>query len=259
VTGLERLPAAKLPPGLVLEKSPAFVPRMVMTPELHTVVREVILQWQHRKQFAGLLKFGIRPLDRLLFYGPPGNGKTMACQWMCQQLGVPLYRVQCERLVGAYLGETAKALARVTEHLSALTAPALCLFDEVESIFVDRAAADGQCDRERGSALTVFMQALDRWQAPTLIVMCTNLIQQVDRALLSRVEMKLEFQGPTPEQAREVVEYWCELLCEHGADDWGPRFVAQLDQGNMPESFRQLTQLIGRAARDWVAGGIHEA
>lgn len=252
----------KLPPALTLEKSPPFVPRMVMTDELHVVVREVLTQWKHRKQFAGLVKFGIRPLDRLLFYGPPGNGKTMACQWMCQwmcqQSATPLYRVRCEQLLGSYMAQTAKALARVTEFLDGLTTPAVCLFDEVESIFVDRAVAGGQCDRERASALTIFFQALDRWRAPTLIVMCTNLVEQLDRALLSRVEMKLEFRGPTAEQAREVVDYWRELLCEFGADDWGPRIAEAIETGWRPESFRELTQRIGRAARDWVASRIEQ-
>jgi ATP-dependent 26S proteasome regulatory subunit len=255
---MNQLPTANLPAGLTLEKAPPFVPRMIMTDELNVLVREVLTQWQHRDRFAGLLRFGIRPLDRLLFYGPPGNGKTMACQWICQQLRVPLFRVQCERLLGAYMSQTAKALADVTQYLSGLSVPALCLFDEVESIFVDRAASSGQCDRERASALTVFFQALDRWRAPTLIVMATNLIEQVDRALLSRVEMKLQFNGPTPDQAREVVEYWRELLCEHGADHWGPAFAAAIEAGRLPTSFRELTQQIGRAARDWVAGQIKE-
>lgn len=256
--GLDDLYVSKrLPRGLTLEKTPAFVPRMVMTDELEVVFREVISQWTHREKFAPLARFGIRPLDRLLFYGPPGNGKTLACQWICQKLdGVPLYRVQCEAVIGQYMGNMAQGLAGITNHLRALAAPAVCLFDEVESIFVDRTANSGQCDRERATALSVFFQALDRWEAPTLIVMCTNIVDQLDRALLSRVELQLQFGGPTPDQALQVVEYWRELLCEHGADEWGPRFVDAIQSGQLPESFRELTQLISRAARDWVARGI---
>lgn len=247
-----------LPPGLTLEKVPPFVPRMVMTPELQTVMREVIRQWRHRKRFEGLLKYGIRPLDRLLFFGPPGNGKTMACQWMCQQLGTPLYRVCCETLIGNHMGDMAKGLIRVTNYLGELRTPALCLFDEVESLFIDRSVSAGQCDRERGSAMTVFFQVLDRWQAPTLIVMATNLIEQLDRALVSRIELRLEFTGPTPDQAAQVVEYWRELLCEHGADDWGPPLADAIDGGWTPASFRELAQQIARAARDWTARSIAE-
>src|SRR5207253_50537 len=100
----------KLPEGIVLEKPP-FVPRMVMTDELLTVTREVVSQWHNREKFAGLIKYGIRPLDRLLFYGPPGNGKTMACYWIARQLGIPVYRVLCNNLHGSSLGMTCKAVA----------------------------------------------------------------------------------------------------------------------------------------------------
>jgi AAA+ superfamily predicted ATPase len=171
-------------------------------------------------------------------------------------LNVPLYRVRCEQLVGSYLGETTRATARILECLNGLSTTALCLFDEIESLFVDRATAEGQCDRERGSALTMFFQALDRWRAPTLIVMCTNLVEHLDRALLSRIDVQLEFVGPTADQALEVIEYWRELLCEHGADDWGPRLAERIKAGHEPSSFRELAQAIARAARDWVAQQI---
>lgn len=253
---MNTLPQEKPPKGVTLEELPAFVPRMVMTPQLHTVVREVLRQWQHRNQFAGLMKFGIRPLDRMLCFGPPGNGKTMACQWICQHLKIPMYRIRCEQMRQSYLGATTRTLGEIVEFLNRLPGPALCLFDEVESIFVDRKRAADACDREIASTLTVFFQALDRWRSPCLLVMCTNLVEQLDQALLSRIDLKLEFVGPTREQAMEVLEYWRELLCEHGADDWGPRLVEWIETNGPPESFRDLQQTISRAARDWVASRI---
>jgi len=246
----------KMPAGLVLEKSPAFVPKMAMTDELRTVVCEVIRQWDNRHLFDGLAKFGIRPLDRLLFFGPPGNGKTMACQWIARKLDIPLYRVQCEQIRGRYLGETTRALADVTRYLMAQPDPAVCLLDEIESIFVDRSRAVGECDRELGSALTVFFQALDRWSSPMLLVMCTNLVDQVDRALLSRIELQLEFRPPTEQQALDVIAYWRELLCDHGGDQWSEGLTHDIAVRGTPESFRELQQAINRAARAWVAAKI---
>lgn len=249
--------AEKKPPrGVTLETHPGFVPRMVMTAQLHTVVAEVLRQWQHRDHFAGLRKFGIRPLDRMLFFGPPGNGKTMACQWICQQLGIPMYRIRCEATRQSYLGATTQTLGQIVDFLNSLRAPALCLFDEVESIFVDRRAAAGEADREIASSLTVFFQALDRWESPCLLVLCTNLIERLDRALISRIDMRLEFSGPTVEQALKVVEYWRELLCDYGADDWAPRLAEAISTGGPPESFRELQQTINRLVRDWVAGRL---
>lgn len=245
------LPDNRTPQGLILEKM-GFVPRMVMTPELKTVVDEVLRQWQMSDRFEPLRQYGIRPLDRLLFYGPPGNGKTMACRWMARRLDVPMYRVACDQVHGMYLGQTSSNLAAVMAHLQNLKEPALCLFDEVEHIFVNRRDASGACGHEIGSALTVFMQALDRWEAPTLIVMATNIVERMDDALLSRIDLKLEFVGPTKEQAGQMVEYWKELLCDHGGGEWGPQILERMKGCNPPGSFRNLQQVINHAARSYV-------
>jgi ATP-dependent 26S proteasome regulatory subunit len=241
-----------MPPGLVRDDCPPFVPRMVMTPSLTKVIKDVVFQWQHRDSFQELLTYGIRPLDRLLFYGPPGNGKTLTCYWMAKELKIPMYRVLCNEMRGKYMGEATRAVADVADYLNRRTERSICLWDEVESIFIDRSTSEGQCDRETSAALTVFLQVIDRWKAPTLMVMATNLPDQIDQALMSRLEMKLEFGGPTPEQCEKLLQYWTELLCKHGSDEWGPVLIERMAQ-NPPKSFRELQQNIAWCARDWVA------
>lgn len=245
----------KLPDGLV-EERPPFVPRMVLSGQLKSALREVCLQWQHRDAFADLLKYGIRPLDRMLFFGPPGNGKTLSCYFLSKTLNVPIFRVLCNQLRGSYLGETTRNVANLLDFLNATTTPSLCLFDEVESIFVDRKESKGQCDREVAAAMTIFMQSLDRWKAPTLLVLATNLVGQIDEALLSRVELKLEFLGPSHEQATELLNYWREILSAHGPDDWGPVLAAKFAE-TLPTSFRALQQQVAWSAREWTARQIH--
>ncbi len=242
----------QVPQGVILEKPP-FVPRMVMTDELRIVTSDVMKQWKNRKVFAPLAKYGIRPLDRLLFYGPPGNGKTMACYWMAKELNIPIFRVLCDQLRAPHLGETASNIAGVMNFFDARAEPCLCLWDEVESIFVDRKDGGGPVGRqEYGGALTVFMQYLDRWKSQTLLVMATNLPDHLDAALLSRIELRLQFIGPSPQQCLQLIEYWQELLHDHGADEWGPKLKERV--GASPaSSFRELQQAINYAARDWTA------
>lgn len=242
----------ELPKGLTLDDQPPFVPRMVMTPQLMKVIKSVVFQWQHRANFQELLKYGIRPLDRLLFFGPPGNGKTLTCYWMAKELGIPMYRVICNQIRDGYLGGVTRNVAAIADYLNARSQPSICLWDEIESIFLDRAESSGQCDREISSALTVLLQALDRWRAPTLTVMATNLPEQLDPALKSRIEMQLEFGGPTTEQCEKLLQYWSELLCKHGAEEWGPRLLERV-KASPAKSFRELQQTIAWCARDWVA------
>lgn len=133
-------------PAALVEEHPRFVPRLVLTDALKTVLREVSHQWKHRSAFTELLKFGIRPLDRILFYGPPGNGKTLCCYYLSKELGVPIYRVLCNQLRGSCMGETTQSVARVLDFLNGTTEPTICLFDEVES--TARRACGSRMDRE---------------------------------------------------------------------------------------------------------------
>jgi SpoVK/Ycf46/Vps4 family AAA+-type ATPase len=235
---------AKLPQGLSLEKEAKNLAALATTNSLDQLSTLVINQWSHAAEFARLAKHGIRPVDRLLFYGPPGNGKTMASQWLAAKIGAPLYRVRCEMIVNKYLGETTSNLAHIMHWLTNQP-KCVVLFDEVEQLFKSRHLLEGASGVEYGSAMTIFWQFLDRWEAPTLFVLATNLPDQLDPALLSRIDLKMEFGPPTADQTANVIHYWQEVLHEFGGDDWGPRLLKRINY----ESFRALFQEIQNCVR----------
>lgn len=236
----------QLPVGLTLEKTARNLAALATSDALRHLQTVVLGQWNHGDTFAKLAKHGIRPVDRLLFYGPPGNGKTMAAQWLAQQINAPLYRVQCEALVTAYSGQTATNVGRVMEWLS--TQPrSVVLFDEVETLFQSRTRIDGNIGRDLSSAMTVFWQSLDRWEAPTLFIMATNLPEHMDAALKSRIDLQIEFGPPTAEQVASVAAYWSEVLHEYGGDVWGPGLA-----GRQWESFRALFHGVQSSVREFV-------
>lgn len=239
---------AGLPEGLSLEPPARNLAALATTGALAQLKGVVLQQWRRRETFAALAKYGIGPLNSALFFGPPGNGKTMASQWLAQQLGAPLYRVRCETLVGSLLGKTALTVSTLMRWLEE-AGPCVVLFDEVEQIMPARQVNATNCGREVSSAMTVFWQYLDRWQAETLFILATNLPQSLDAALLSRIELQLEFGPPTAEQAQSVLAYWSEVLHEHGSDQWGPQLAARREW----TSFRELFQAVKRCCREHVS------
>lgn len=237
-----------LPSGLSLEKPARNLAALAATASLGELRATVLAQWSQHKKFARLAKYHIQPINLTLFYGPPGNGKTMASQWLAEKLQVPLYRVCCETLVSPYLGKTAGAIGELMEWLDR-AGPCVVLLDEVEQILPKRKESSGSCAREISSAMTVFWQRLDRWEAQTLFVLATNLPDALDPALMSRIELKLEFGPPSVEQAASVLAYWQEVLHEFGGAEWGPRLAAR---GRWP-SFRDLFYAVQREVRQYVA------
>ena len=229
---------ADLPSGLTLEKPSRNLASLATTEALVDLRHVVTAQWRCGDVFERLAKHGIRPVDRLLFYGPPGNGKTMASQWLAREIDAPLYRVRCEALIQSFFGRTA---ANVGEIMAWLEHQGRCivLWDEVETIFPSRAFGTDQCDREMHSAMGVFWQFLDRWDAPTLFILATNMPERLDPALVSRIDEQLEFGPPSRQQSAKVAAYWAEVLHEFGGGEWG----AQLADRKW-ESFRALFQAI---------------
>lgn len=62
-------------------------------------------------RFGDLLRAkGISRRSKLIFIGPPGCGKTMTAQAMAGELGLPLYVVRFDAVIGSYLGQTASHL-----------------------------------------------------------------------------------------------------------------------------------------------------
>ena len=110
----------------------------------------------------------------LLFDGKPGTGKTAGSKWIAEQFGVPLYRMDIGGTKGRYVGDSETALL---SHLSGSTtqAPAVCLIDEIEKVFVDQ--HDGGTTTsmlsqllwwlaEHKSRVLTIMTTNDGWQAP---------------------------------------------------------------------------------------------
>jgi ATP-dependent 26S proteasome regulatory subunit len=248
---LDKTSSGGRPDCLTVEKPASNLAALVKTNAMAEVTATVLRQWQSPDAFAPLAKHGIYPIRQVLFHGPPGNGKTTGSQWLAQKLDVPLYRVRCEQLVQKWLGDTAKNVAELMDWLSKTTS-AIVLLDEVEQLFTARRSAETSLGREMSSAMTVYWQYLDRWSGRHLFILATNMRDSLDAALLSRIELQLEFGPPTCEQAREVIAYWTEALHAYGPEDWGPELLASIDEKGPPESFRSLWQAIQRRVSNHV-------
>lgn len=246
--------SSDVPSGLSIESSGNNLASLVMTDSMKQLVAKVLRQWRAPQAFEPLERFGIFPMRQLLFYGPPGNGKTSACQWLSQKLSVPLYRVRCEQLIEAYLGRTAANVGKIMEWLHSAPS-AVILFDEVESLFPAR-GDQSACGREVSAAMTAYWQYMDRWSGKHLFVMATNMPDRLDPALKSRIELHLEFGPPTDEQARDVIAYWSETLHDFGGAEWSKGLIAELDAGKSFASFRDIWQAIQGCTVAWVSGSL---
>lgn len=167
---------------------------LVLSDDLRGSLSRVI----EENQNADVLKsYGLLPVKKLLFCGPPGCGKTVAAEALADVLRLPLVLVRFDAVVSSYLGETAANLSKVMDY--ARRSPAVYLFDEFDAIGKKRDAVEEHGELKR--VVNSFLQMLDGFHGESLLVAATNHQGLLDPALWRRFDDIAFFGMPTEEQA----------------------------------------------------------
>ena len=172
---------------------------IVLSPDNKGVLDDVIRE-QARSDL--LASWGLRPIQRLLFCGPPGCGKTTAAEVLATELGRELAVVRFDAVVSSFLGETASNLRRVFDFLSSGTYVAL--FDEFDAIGKEREDATEHGELKR--VVSAFLQMMDAFQGRSLLVAASNHERLLDRALWRRFDEIVLFAPPTDDALVKLIE-----------------------------------------------------
>jgi transitional endoplasmic reticulum ATPase len=108
---------------------------------------------EHPEKFE---QFGMEPSRGVLFYGPPGCGKTLMAKAVANECQANFISVKGPELLNAYFGESEANVRMVFERARA-AAPCVLFFDELDSIAVARGSgnsSNGAMDRVINQLLT---------------------------------------------------------------------------------------------------------
>lgn len=166
--------------------------RLVVRPETSRVLQRVAEESRRRDVLLGA---GLSPTQRLLFYGPPGCGKTLAGSVLAGILNRPLITVRFDAVVSSYLGETAANLRRVFEFVAHESY--VVLFDEFDAIGKDRDNPFEHGELKR--VVNSLLQLLDAAKGPSVLVAATNHEGLLDSAVWRRFDAVLQFDLPGPQ------------------------------------------------------------
>lgn len=197
----EPTPISKPPRNLegFLEVSYPEVPleRVVLEADAEAVVNRLLEEHRSRVKLAD---WGLSPRRRVLFFGPPGCGKTMTASAIATELALPLFRIRVEILFSRYMGETASILAEVFDH--ARRHRGVYLFDEFDAIGKNRADTSDVGEARR--IVSTFLQLLDGDDSESVLIAATNDRNVLDAALIRRFDDVAKFDLPTT-RARSVL------------------------------------------------------
>ena len=150
-------------------------------------------------------------INKFLFEGFPGSGKTVAAKHVARLLNRTLYYVDFENLIDSKLGQTNKNIASVFNDINKILFPekAVILFDEIDVIALNRVNTNDV--REMGRVTSTVLRELDRLSdlnKEIVIIATTNLYKNFDKALLRRFDATINFNRYKKEDLIEVGELY---------------------------------------------------
>lgn len=170
-----------------------------------------------------LMSNGVYPTRRVLFYGPPGCGKTMTAGAIAAELGLPLLYVRFDAIISSYLGETAGNIRKVFDFVNGDSY--VMLFDEFDAIA--RSRNDKYEHGEIKRVVNTFLQQIDNFKARSLVIAATNYEQSLDYAIWRRFDSTLRFDMPNNNERVELFNL--KLRQFKGSDSIITEFLADME------------------------------
>lgn len=145
-------------------------------------------------------------INKFLFEGAPGTGKTETVKQISRILGRDLYSVDFSAVIDSKLGQTQKNISALFKEINDMHRPesVIILFDEIDAIALDRTNSNDI--REMGRATSTILRELDRLNDRVVFIATTNLFHHFDRALIRRFDYIIDFNRYTQQDLIEISE-----------------------------------------------------
>ena len=132
-------------------------------------------------------------INKFLFQGAPGTGKTEAVKQLARILRREIYMVDFSALIDSKLGQTQKNLVELFKEINQFMQPekVIVLFDEIDALALDRTNQNDL--REMGRVTSTLLKCFDRMNENIVLVATTNLYDYFDKAIIRRFDSIIDF------------------------------------------------------------------
>ncbi|XP_003371300.1 putative ATPase, AAA family [Trichinella spiralis] len=200
------------------------------------------------------LKFGMQPSRGVLFYGPPGCGKTLLAKAIAHECQANFISIKGPELLTMWFGESEANVRDVFDKARA-AAPCVLFFDELDSIAKARGGSLGDAASMEavlgGAADRVINQILTEMDGMTskknvFIIGATNRPDIIDPAILRPGRLDQLVYIPLPDEKSRVQILKAALRKSPLSNDVDLGFLAKMTHGF---SGADLTEICQRACK----------
>lgn len=150
-------------------------------------------------------QLGILPPRGVIFYGPPGSGKSYLARAVANEVHAGFYYINGPDVVGTLHGETEANLRKMFAE-AAHHAPSIVLIDELDAIAPHRERAGAQSDVRMVTQLLSLLDGLLKVDG-VVVIGTTNRVDAIDVALRrpGRFDRELFFGPPDSEGRLDIL------------------------------------------------------
>ncbi|KAJ4829117.1 premnaspirodiene oxygenase-like [Turnera subulata] len=157
---------------------------------------------EHPEKFE---KFGMSPSKGVLFYGPPGCGKTLLAKAIANECQANFISVKGPELLTMWFGES-EANVRELFDKARQSAPCVLFFDELDSIATQRGSHIGDAGGSADRVLNQLLTEMDGLSArkTVFVIGATNRPDIIDPALLRPGRLDQLIYIPLPDESSRL-------------------------------------------------------
>jgi transitional endoplasmic reticulum ATPase len=193
------------------------------------------------------LKFGMQPSRGVLFYGPPGCGKTLLAKAIAHECQANFISIKGPELLTMWFGESEANVRDVFDKARA-AAPCVLFFDELDSIAKARGGSVGDAGGAADRVINQILTEMDGMNAKknVFIIGATNRPDIIDSAILRPGRLDQLIYIPLPDEASRIQIFKANLRKTPVAKDVDLIFLAKSTVGF---SGADLTEICQRACK----------
>merc|ERR1711874_714553 len=193
------------------------------------------------------LKFGMTPSKGVLFYGPPGCGKTLLAKAIANECQANFISIKGPELLTTWFGES-EANVRDVFDKARSAAPCVLFFDELDSIAKARGGGGGDAGGAADRVINQVLTEMDGMGAKknVFIIGATNRPDIIDPAVLRPGRLDQLIYIPLPDEKSRESILKSNLRKSPLAEDVDLTYLAKVTHGF---SGADLTEICQRACK----------
>ncbi|BFG29826.1 hypothetical protein CerSpe_161000 [Prunus speciosa] len=199
---------------------------------------------EHPEKFE---KFGMSPSKGVLFYGPPGCGKTLLAKAIANECQANFISVKGPELLTMWFGESEANVREIFDKARG-SAPCVLFFDELDSIATQRGSSVGDAGGAADRVLNQLLTEMDGMSAKktVFVIGATNRPDIIDPALLRPGRLDQLIYIPLPDEESRYQIFRACLRKSPVSKDVDIRALAKYTEGF---SGADITEICQRACK----------